>query len=351
MTLLDEARSILPLYNLQGGNVSPVAIGLINRTFRVEAKSGVSYILQRVNPIFTPRVHEDIEAVTAHLEKNGMRTPRLVRSKDGGLYVEHEGAVWRVLTFIEGLTHERLSSPEQAHEAGILLARFHRGVSDLSHDFKNRRLGVHDTPKHLASLERALEEHRDRHARFDVLAPLGSEILHLSRALPSLPFVEDRIVHGDPKISNLLFDATSGRGVAVVDLDTLAKMPLPLELGDAFRSWSNPSGEDHRTVRFSLDLFRAAVDGYAREASGFIEDVEWRSIVGATLTIIVELASRFAADSLNESYFGWDASRYATRSEHNEVRARGQLSLARSLMEQRSEAEEIVDRAFEAGSL
>ena len=73
-------------------------------------------------------------------------------------------------------------------------------------------------------------------------------------------------MHGDPKINNLLFDAATGRALCFIDLDTLGRMPLPLELGDAFRSWCNPAGEDNRQSAFALDLFAAAVDGYAAGA-------------------------------------------------------------------------------------
>jgi Ser/Thr protein kinase RdoA (MazF antagonist) len=332
---------------MEGARISPVSIGLINRTFIVEpAARAERFVLQKVNAIFTPLVHDDIEAVTAHLEAKGLRTPRLIRARTGALFVEEAGAIWRLMSFIEGETRERLSAPEEAREAGMLLARFHAAVQDLSYEFRNRRLGVHDTPKHLANLETALRTHRGGHSRYEEVCPLGEEILALAHGLPRLPEVEERVVHGDPKISNLLFDAKSGRGIAIVDLDTLAKMPLPLELGDAFRSWCNPSGEDASRVRFSLDLFRAAVGGYAEIARSFIAEPEWRSIVPATETIILELAARFAADALNESYFGWDSTRFRTRGEHNELRSRGQLVLARSLASIRADAQAIVAEAF-----
>ena len=51
--------------------------------------------------------------------------------------------------------------------------------------------------------------------------------------------------------------------------------------------------------------------------------------------ISLELAARFAADALNESYFGWNPERFAGRGEHNLVRARGQLSLHRAFVETR----------------
>ena len=69
----------------------------------------------------------------------------------------------------------------------------------------------------------------------------------------------------------------------------------------------------------------------------------------ATRTILVELAARFCADALNESYFAWDARRYASRGEHNEVRAKGQLAVLRSLDAQLEEALGIVEQAFVHG--
>lgn len=346
------AREVLSAWELGEFSLEPVSVGLINRTFLVREKLGRKYIFQCVNPIFTPKVHEDIEAVTAHVmgaASPELLMPRLVRTRAGELYREYQGGVYRVLSYLEGDTYEKLSSPALAHEAGKLLARFHRAVAGLSHEFKNRRLGVHDTPKHLAALRTALET-KTAHPRYSLVAPFGGEILSAAAALPVLPAVEDRVVHGDPKISNLLFERETGRAVALVDLDTLARMPIFLELGDAFRSWCNPSGEDDLQVTFSLPLFTAAVEGYAEIARTFMKVPEHFSIVAGTMTIILELSARFCADALNENYFGWDPKRFATRGEHNELRARGQFALYRSLAGRSAEAEAIVTRAFAARS-
>jgi hypothetical protein len=49
------------------------------------------------------------------------------------------------------------------------------------------------------------------------------------------------------------------------------------------------------------------------------------------------LAARFAADALDESYFAWDPQRFASRGEHNRVRAAGQLSFYRQAEDARPE--------------
>ncbi len=58
--------------------------------------------------------------------------------------------------------------------------------------------------------------------------------------------------------------------------------------------------------------------------------------------IALELASRFAADAVNESYFAWDRERFDSAGAHNLQRAENQWSLATSVREQRAGLEAIV---------
>lgn len=347
MTPPHELEAIVSRFGLAASQLAKITTGLINETFLVHAADGSRWILQSVNPIFKPEVHEDIEAVTAHLAAKGLLTPRLRRTTDQKLHADVAGKIWRMMSFVEGATKNRLHAPGEAREAGRMLGRFQRAVSDLQHTFEARRLGVHDTPKHLATLERALDEHTGHRLHADV-APMGREILSRARDLPKLPETPERVVHGDPKANNILFDPETGRARCMVDLDTVGPMALPLELGDAFRSWCNPSGEDATVVHFDTALFRGAVEGYAEEAAAFISPDERGAIVLATETIILELSSRFAADALNERYFGWDATRHATRGDHNLLRARAQLALARDIATRRAEAGSIAAAAFGA---
>jgi Ser/Thr protein kinase RdoA (MazF antagonist) len=258
--------------------------------------------------------------------------------------VERAGDAWRVLTFVEGEIHERLLGTAHAREAGKLLGRFHRAIQDLDHRFRNKRLGVHDTRLHMKRLEGALAARSD-HRLFFGVEPLAREVLARLLQLGELSDPPDRTVHGDPKVSNLVFSA-AGLGRCLIDLDTLAKMPITLELGDAFRSWCNASGEDRSDVRFSLELFEAALEGYAEGAGGLLTEAERSGIVPATERIILELSARFLTDALEERYFGWDPARFPARGEHNELRARGQLALARSLGASKEAALDVAHRAF-----
>ncbi len=322
--------SILREFGLAEGKLTPLESGLINASWHVETPGGKSFVLQRVNPMFPARINDDIDVVTRHLQARGMCTPVIVPTVEGTTALVRSEAVWRVLTYIPGISRDALETTRQALQVGALLGRFHRSVSDLEHAFSNPRPGVHDTAAHLAKLNRALKSHR-HHPRFDRVAALAERILHLAADLPELPLDRERIVHGDPKISNFIFDPDTDEALAMVDLDTVAFMPVILELGDAFRSWCNPRGEDTVQTEFSVPLFRAALSGYAREARDLLSDEEWQALPNAILTIALELAARFAADALLESYFGWDSSRFRTASEHNLLRATGQLCLAENI--------------------
>ncbi len=323
--------------------VSPLGGGLINETFLVESAGG-RQVLQRLHRIFGAEVNLDIDVVTRHLEARGVLTPRLVPTTGGALFVARPDGVWRLQTFISGHTFHRLERPAMAEAAGALVARFHAALADLAHSFHFRRAFVHDTAHHRGLLEAALREETG-HALHDAAARLAEELFAALDALPrwetlALP---TRIAHGDLKISNLLFaDERGEEARCLVDLDTLAPMRLPFELGDAWRSWCNPAGEDTVATRFDLELLAAAWRGYGPGAAAFITQEEQGLLVAGVLTIAVELAIRFCADALRERYFGWDATRFPSRGAHNLVRAQGQAALARSLAAQRAEAERIV---------
>ncbi len=332
---------MLAAFSLEGARVSRVSVGLINRTFRVERR-GVVVCVQRLHPVFAPEVNLDIEAVTDHVAARGLVTPRLVRALDGRAWVEHDGGIWRALSWIEGAIVERVTVPALAREAAAHVARFHRAVADLDHAFHFTRPGAHDTAAHLASLRRALGAHRD-HPDFDAVRAVADAILARAERLPTAPDPQPRIVHGDLKISNVVFDPGLASAIALVDLDTLARETIGVELGDALRSWCNPAGEE-RDGWVDLAVFGEAMAGYASEAT--LAPDEMRAIVPGLERIALELATRFCTDALEEKYFAWSPSRFATRSEHARARARSQLALARDVAAKRGELERIVTEAF-----
>jgi hypothetical protein len=325
---------------------APYGTGLINLTLRGQM-DGRAVIVQRVHPAFAASVHEDIEAVTGHLEKKGLVTPRLVRTRAGALSVlDVEGRPWRVLSFVEGRSSDRVADPRHAERAGAVVGRFHAALADLEHSYVHVRQGVHDLPFRMRALGRALDANGGHRLHTEV-ARLAEAVLGSEADLVDLGCSAHRHAHGDLKISNLLFDA-SGEGVALVDLDTLTRMPWPFEIGDALRSWCNQQGEDVEEPAVDEAIFEAALHGWARGAAGGLAlDRTERDLVPAgVFTIAAELAMRFLTDALEESYFGWDPRRFPSRGEHNLARARGPWALARSVRAARGRLEAAARRAL-----
>jgi Ser/Thr protein kinase RdoA (MazF antagonist) len=324
--------------------VAPLGSGLINQTYLL-ASQGQRSVLQRLAPIFSPVINDNIAAVTGALAAAGLATPHLLPTHQGRLWIDLGGdvGVWRLQTFIPGSSFDKVRSPAQAHAAGILVARFHRALDGLAHTFRGLREGVHDTTKHLLRLREAVSLH-PHHRLLARVGPLAEAILDRAHALTPLPDLALRLCHGDLKLNNILFAGetppASQQALCLIDLDTVGPMSLAYELGDAWRSWCNPSGEDDTAARIDMEVFRASFAGYTAGIERALTEPERRALLGGVEWISLELASRFAADALFENYFGWDAKRFPSRGEHNLLRARGQLALHEAFLATRAERAE-----------
>lgn len=331
---------------IDGLRIEPLGDGLINRTYRVTGKRG-AFVLQCVNAIFDPAIHDNIEAVTRRLAARGLATPELQPSVEGALYARlDDGSIWRLWSYVEGVSFATVASPAQAGAAGELLGTFHRALEELDHDFVGLRLGVHDTDAHLGSLVQSLSEER-AHRLHQAVARLGAAVADAAARLPALPPLAPRIGHGDPKISNVIFAGVApparDRAICLVDLDTVGPILLAHELGDAWRSWCSRAAEDAEDASFDMDRFEASLRGYLAGAARSLEAAERQALLQGVEWISLELSARFATDALRERYFGWDASRYPGRGEHNLARAQNQLALHHAMVATRAERARLLD--------
>ncbi|HAX76424.1 MAG TPA: aminoglycoside phosphotransferase, partial [Cyanobacteria bacterium UBA11372] len=150
-----------------------------------------------------------------------------------------------------------------------------------------------------------------------------------------------RLMHGDPKINNVMFDTATGKAVSVVDLDTVKPGLVHYDIGDCLRSGCNPAGEetaDWQSVRFDTDLAQGILQGYLSVAKAFLTENDYAYIYDAIRLIAFELGLRFFADHLaGNVYF---KVKYA---EHNLARALVQFKLTESIESQEITIRRIIE--------
>ena len=314
-----ELRWVLRQYALPVASFTPISTGLVHRSYFLrDALNQPLAVAQRLHPIFTDAVNIDVDAVSSYLTRQGVAAPTLIRSRSGSRSVAVNGHRWRILRYLSGVALEQFNTA-QARSAGATLGHLHRVLSGLRHEFVFYR-EVHNTAAHLQSLKNHVIGGGQHTA-----TALGRDILAGAAKLPPLPMMPRRILHGDPKRSNLLFHtAQPNRAYCFIDLDGVGHHKIAYELGDALRSWCD-NGTD-ADPEFSPELFRAALTGYRSEND--IAQNEAQSVVISLRTVCIELAARFCTDAFEDQYFGWDPTRYKSRVAHNLARAHGQLALA-----------------------
>lgn len=330
--------------------------GLINDTYRV-TDSRERWVLQRINRnvFHDPRaVMANIRKVTDHVgqpqfECSGSqwRLPQVIPTRAGeDVHQDDEGEYWRAITYIENTRSlESISCQEQADEVGRALGWFHSLVNDLPADDLHDTLpGFHETPRYLASFDSVCEcydplcdtpeiteafDFIDTHRRY-------ADVLEAERANGRL---SSRVIHGDPKLDNVLFDIDSGLAVSLIDLDTVKPGLLHYDLGDCFRSCCNLAGESAgaRKPVFDLEIFRRILQGYLREAGHILTHDDRELLYESIRLLPFELGLRFLTDHLSgDSYFKVE------RSGQNLSRALSQFHLATSIEAQELQIRQIL---------
>lgn len=334
--------------------VAKIPTGLIHETYKVETDRGI-FILQKQHEIFSSSVVQDVDAVSQYLVKKGMIAQTVVKTKDNALSIEQNGGVWRLLTYIPGEVYDVVPNAHVAHEAGNMLGTFHRALADFDYEFQHARPMHHNTKEHLRLFDEALAAFSAQESSKDI-SPIRAnrriveECAELIKdMLPKFLLPKNlrkMITHGDPKITNVIFGnpSTSSeyKAVALIDIDDVGRAHSPLiELGDAFRSWCGKA-EDNPHNTFHLEFFESGLRGYVAGSYHLLKEDELKLIPQAIQLITLELASRFLRDYFEDNYFGWDATRYESRKEHNLARARGQVALYQDMVTHEDELMTVV---------
>ena len=317
-----------------------LSVGLINQTWAIELGSS-HYIAQRVNSLFSAGIEDNIQRVSGRLRERGLVSPRLLETASGSLSAKlSDGSRWRLMERLPGVIFRRCESAAQARSAAGLVARFHNALSDFEEKLSPIGFPFHDMPEHMADLERNLAEYTDSPFHHQV-AELNQQIHAEVQKLGDRPDLPRRVIHGDLKFNNFVFEeiceGEAPRTLALIDLDTLAELPLYFDLGDAWRSWCNLAAEHEGEARLDLERFRVSAEAYLSAVDLDLSREELLSLTDALERLSLELCTRFAADVLAEDHWSWDPDRFESCAEHNWARAQGQWSLYQQARETHAE--------------
>lgn len=327
---MSSPESIAAQFDVPGRIVTLQRIneGNVNDTFRVVTRTTFSeaqFILQRINKIVFRRpelVMANMKAVTDHAhrrieaEADGAdriwQLPRVLQARGGGDYViDADGQYWRGLSMIASATsYDKVKDVGHAWEAGHVLGHFQRIIADYpARDLEDTLPGFHITPRYLRAYDEVLATPGARQ-RLDASAEARRIAAFIEERRGFAAILEDalargelmiRPIHGDPKITNIMIDDITGKGTAIVDLDTVKPGLVHYDFGDCVRSVCNPAGEETRDlgeVTIDAGLFEALVRGYLDQAGGFLTAEDRRYLYDSARLIAFELGLRFFADYL-----------------------------------------------------
>ncbi len=366
-----DLRSIVQHFNISGEpvDVAPITAGHINDTYVLAAqKNGhdVRYVLQRINHhVFKdpPRMMANIVRVTEHIrarvfgidpELASRQLEVIPADETGGYYRDPDGNFWRMYNFIENaITYDTPKSVESACEAARMFGWFQRMLIDLAGPALHETIpGFHDTPRRLDHFQKVLRAdvlNRARNARpeIDFLFE-NATICSVLSDLVAKGEIPVRVAHNDTKINNVMLDKDTGKGVCVIDLDTVMPGLSVHDFGDLVRTAACRAAEDERDltkIAIDISLFDALARGFARETAGFLTPAERKHLVFGGKLITFEQFIRFLTD-----YLAGDVYYKVHREGHNLDRARTQMRLVQSLVEQEETLNELVEKVFERTS-
>jgi Ser/Thr protein kinase RdoA (MazF antagonist) len=323
--------------------------GIIHDTYLVTFNNGASrFILQRINTeVFQnpATIMHNLRLVSEHINErmqtgdSGLDTNWQVlygiNTRDGRDYfIDADGDFWRALSFISEATPlEQISSLDDAREVGRALGIFHWLMSDLNPELLHETLpGFHNIEHYLkqydvaSGKDRKISELEQYCRQFVDARRKWAPVLENGRRNNELKI---RVIHGDPKINNIMVDRKTGKAVSIIDLDTVMPGLVQYDIGDCLRSCCNTMGEetdDFSMVRFDLKRCEAVLSGYICEARRFLTGKDFDFLFDSTRLIPFELGLRFFTDFLNGNvYFK------VSHSRHNLNRAIVQFRLVESI--------------------
>ena len=245
--------------------------GLINDTFLVCEEEKPLYILQRINHNVFPNVPglmQNISNALEALKSEGYSEIELLQTIHGAYFTKSSSGYWRLMSFIsDSTTYNTTQQEETAFEAGRVIGKFHLLLEDQN------LLEYTDTIPRFHDLSLREEQFKTALSSADMLKleiakdtiAFAKETLNTLKEI-QLNSLKHRVCHNDTKLNNILFSKQTGKGLSLIDLDTIMKGYFFYDFGDAIRTIVNTAPEDEKVlerITFNEPLFTTFVAGLA----------------------------------------------------------------------------------------
>lgn len=314
--------------------------GLINDTYLVTTEHD-SFVLQRINTQVFPnpvQIMENLNCLHQHLQQNStansqLKIPQVINTIQGeNCYFDDQSEAWRALEFIDNTeSKEVISNHQEAQQVGFALGVFHCLLSDAkAADFHDTLPGFHIAPQYYAEYQSAENQQgasfNSEQVQFcrQFINEFKAKIKVLEHAKEQ-GLLAERLIHGDPKLNNFLFDKQSGKIISLIDLDTVKPGLAHYDIADCLRSCCHiPESDTFDSARSEIIL-----KSYLSQVSSFFSEQDYQFLFPAIELIPFELGLRFFTDFLlGNQYFKVDFE------EQNLNRAVAQFKLCKSIAEQ-----------------
>ena len=353
----DQLVRVGRAFSIDGDMVSyeEIKIGIVNQTYKVNyvLANGEykSYIIQSINTYAFKQpelIMDNIDQITEHVrsKKVGQVALHFHHTENGKTYYIDEKGFWRLFNYIESDTYNVTADLEIVRNAGEAFGEFQMLLVDydaakLSETIPN----FHDTRMRFQNLWHDVET--DPCGR---VAEVQDELDWLRAAedracrlidMHKSGFLPLRVTHNDTKINNVLFSKNSTTPLVVIDLDTVMPGIVGNDFGDAIRFAANYVEEDCPNLEFvgiNLDVYSAFANGFLKQTANALTKEELKTLPLSCFSITVELATRFLAD-----YIAGDPYFHINYPEHNLVRARNQIALAKDMLVKMDQMERVVN--------
>ena len=341
----------------------PFGSGHINDTFRLAFRTtkGIRYyILQRMNKSvfsFPEELMENISGVTSWLRKkileNGgdveRETLNLVNNKEGqAFYRDSEGEYWRVYLFIENATcYDLVENENDFYQSALAFGHFQRLLADYPAQTLHETIkDFHNTVVRFQNFCKAVKEDacgRAADVQKEIQFVMEREKLaHVLCDLQEAGKLPLRVTHNDTKLNNVMIDGKTGKGICVIDLDTVMPGLSVNDFGDSIRFGASTAAEDERDlskVHFDLHLYEVYVKGFIEGCGGALTELEMEMLPMGAILMTFECGMRFLADHLEgDHYFK------IHRENHNLDRCRTQFKLVSEMEEKLPEMKAIIEK-------